>query len=276
MPILDRIRRSAGSTAPAEGEEQLGGAMSFLEHLEELRRRIFYSLVGIIVGFFVCFYYHNAIYNAMDRPLVKALAAHHQTLKLIYLNPIDPFNLYVKLALVAGLFLASPWVLYQVWLFIAPGLYKRERKYIIPFVLLTSALFISGGIFAYSFAFPMVLNFLIGYAHQFTAFPEINEYFNLFATVVLGTGLVFELPILILFLAIIGVVNSRFLLRNFRYAVLVVFIIAAVITPTADITTMVVFATPMLLLYILSIGLVYLFGRERRQRRKRAEENTGS
>lgn len=249
--------------------------MSFLEHLEELRRRIFYSLIGLAIGFFVCFYYHDAIYNIMDRPLVKALAAHRQTTKLIYFNPIDPFNLYVKLALIAGLFLASPWVLYQVWLFIAPGLYKRERKYIIPFVLLTSALFISGGVFAYSFAFPMVLNFLIGYAHQFAAAPEINEYFDLFATVVLGTGLIFELPILILFLSIIGIVNSRFLLRNFRYAVLIIFIIAAVITPTSDITTMVVFATPMLILYILSIGLAYLFGKERRQRRQRAAGNAG-
>ena len=275
MPILDRIRR-AGQASPAGGEDQLGGAMSFLEHLEELRRRIFYSLIGIAVGFFICFYYHDLIYNAMDRPLVQALAAHHETTKLIYLNPIDPFNLYVKLALIAGLFLASPWILYQVWLFIAPGLYKRERKYIIPFVLLTSALFISGGVFAYAFAFPMVLNFLIGYAQQFAAFPEINEYFNLFATVVLGTGLVFELPILILFMAILGIVNSRFLLRNFRYAVLIVFIIAAVITPTSDITTMVVFAAPMLVLYILSIGLAYLFGKERRQRRKGSEAGAGS
>ncbi len=261
MPILNRLRAANGGSTSSQG------AMSFLEHLEELRRRIFYSVLGVLAGFLICFYYHNQIYSAMDRPLVRALAAHHFTARLIYLNPIDPFNLYVKLALIAGLFLASPWVLFQVWQFISPGLYPRERRYFIPFVLFTSALFISGGIFAYAFAFPMVLNFLIGYAHHFQPNIEINEYFDLFATVVLGSGLVFELPVLILFLSLMGLVNSRFLLRNFRYAFLIIFIIAAIITPTSDITTMVVFATPMLVLYILSIGLAFLFGKERRDRR---------
>jgi len=253
---------------PSPPETELGGAMSFLEHLEELRRRLFLSAVGILVGFFVCFYYADAIYGKMEKPLVKVLADQGLNQKLVYLNPIEPFNLYVKLALIAGLFLTSPWILYQVWLFISPGLYRRERRWVVPFVLFTSGLFIAGGVFAYSYAFPMALKFLISYGHRFTPQITINEYFELFATVVLGLGLVFELPTLIFFLAILGIVNAKFLLRNFRYAVLIIFVLAAAITPTADITTMMVFAAPMLVLYLMSVGIAYLFGKDRRQRRR--------
>ncbi|MGH9534252.1 MAG: twin-arginine translocase subunit TatC [Terriglobales bacterium] len=266
MPEELQTERARGRGA---GEEPLGGTMSFLEHLQELRRRIFLSLCGVIVGFCVCFAYANEIYAFMAQPLAKAFAAHGMAgQKLGYLNPIDPFNLYIKLALIAGLFLASPWVLYQVWLFISPGLYRKERRYVVPFVLCTSALFIAGGAFAYLYAFPIALNFLVGYAHQFQPFVTINEYFNLFATVILGLGLIFELPTLIFFLSLLGVVSARFLLKNFRYAVLAIFIVAAVVTPTADITTMLVFATPMLALYAVSIGVAYIFGKDRRDRRK--------
>lgn len=245
--------------------------MSFLEHLEELRRCIFRAVVGVVLAFFACFAYADRIYGFIEIPLLAALKAHGLDQRsLVYFNPIEPFNLYVKLALIAALFLASPWVLYQVWVFIAPGLYPRERRYVVPFVLFTSALFILGGVFAYRFAFPLALDFLIGYAHRFTPQININEYFNLFATVVLGLGIVFELPTLIFFLSLLGVVNARFLIRNFQYAVLVIFIVAAVITPTADITTMVVFAAPMVGLYVLGIGIAYIFGKDRRQRRRAA------
>lgn len=262
-----QTERSRGR-APG-GEEQLGGTMSFLEHLQELRRRIFLSVCGVLVGFCVCFAYANQIYAFMARPLAKAFAAHGMAgQKLGYLNPITPFNLYIKLALIVGLFLASPWVLYQVWLFISPGLYKKERGYVVPFVLCTSALFIAGGAFAYLYAFPIALNFLIGYAHQFQPFVTIDEYFNLFATVIIGLGLIFELPTLIFFLSLLGIVTSRFLLKNFRYAVLIIFVVAAIVTPTADITTMLVFAAPMLALYVLSIGVAWIFGKDQRDRRK--------
>jgi sec-independent protein translocase protein TatC len=252
--------------ADHQNEEELGGSMSFLEHLEELRHRLFYALAGVFAGFFVAFYFHDRIWALTERPILKALAQHGNTHTLVYHNPLDPFNLYIKLSLIAGLFLASPWVLYQVWLFISPGLYRRERRYVVPFVLSTSALFLSGGLFAYLFAFPIVLNFLIGYAHGLQPLIEINEYFSLFATVVLGLGLVFELPTLIFFLAVMGLVNARMLLRNFRYAILIVFVIAAIITPTSDVTTMLVFAAPMLVLYFVSIGVAWAFGRDRRVR----------
>lgn len=261
----------------AAGDEPLGGTMSFLEHLQELRRRIFLSICGILVGFCVCFGYANQIYAFMARPMEKAFALHGMAgEKLTYLNPITPFNLYIKLALIVGLFLASPWVLYQVWLFISPGLYKKERRYVVPFVLCTSALFIAGGVFAYLYAFPIALNFLVGYAHQFRPQVTVDEYFNLFETVIIGLGLIFELPTVIFFLSLLGIVNSRFLLKNFRYAVLGIFVVAAVITPSADITTMLVFAAPMLGLYALSIGVAHIFGKDQRDRRKAKRAAAGA
>lgn len=268
--MSEKAAENPALDGPAEErQERLGGSMSFLEHLEELRRRIFLSAIGVVVGFCACFAYADQIYGFMEKPLLAAYKVNGLgAQKLVYLNPIDPFNLYIQLALIAGLFLASPWVLYQVWLFISPGLYRRERRYVVPFVFCTSALFISGGVFAYYYAFPIVLKFLVGYAHRFQPAVTVNEYFKLFATIVLGSGLVFELPTLIFFLALLGIVNSRFLIRNFRYAVLVIFIVAAAVTPTSDLTTMLVFATPMLVLYTLSIGVAYLFGKDRRRKRR--------
>jgi sec-independent protein translocase protein TatC len=269
MGLLDHLR-DPDAPGAGPGEEPLAsGTMSFLEHLEELRRCIFRAMIGVLLAFFVCFAEADRIYGFMSRPLVAILKAHHLNQNLVYFNPIDPFNLYVKLGLICALFLSSPWVLYQVWAFIRPGLYARERRWVIPFVLFTSMLFVLGGVFAYKFAFPIALNFLIGYAHRFTPQININEYFNLFATVVLGLGLVFELPTLIFFLSLLGIVNARFLLRNFRYAVLVIFILAAIVTPTSDVTTMMVFAAPMVGLYVLGIGIAYIFGKDRRDRRRR-------
>jgi sec-independent protein translocase protein TatC len=263
MALFDHFR---SAPPPPDG----GATMSFLQHLEELRRRIFLALLGVVIAFFGCFAFADDIYGFMEKPLTAILKAHGLDQHLVYFNPIDPFNLYVKLGLICALFVASPWVLYQLWAFISPGLYPRERRFVIPFVLGTSALFIAGGVFAYRYAFPLALDFLIGYAHRFTPQININEYFDLFATVVLGLGLVFELPTLIFFLSLLGLVNARFLIRNFRYAVLVIFVLAAAITPTADITTMMVFAAPMLGLYVLGIGIAYLFGKDRRARRRAA------
>ncbi len=241
--------------------------MSFLQHLEELRRRIFLALIGVFVAFCICFSFADPIYGFIQRPMTASLKAYGLNGHLVYFNPVDPFNLYVKLGLICGLFLASPWILYQVWGFIRPGLYPRERRWVIPFVLCTSALFIAGGAFAYLYAFPLVLHFLIGYAHRFTPEININEYFNLFSTVVLGVGVVFELPTLIFFLSLLGLTNARWLWQNFRYAILGAFVLAAAITPTADITTMTVFAAPLIGLYGLGIGIAYVVGKNRQRRR---------
>ncbi|OFW26963.1 MAG: twin arginine-targeting protein translocase TatC [Acidobacteria bacterium RIFCSPLOWO2_12_FULL_60_22] len=237
--------------------------MSFLDHLDELRRRIFYSLIAIVVGFGVCWTFADELYAALALPITQILRELKMDDHLVYTNPVAVFNLYIQLAFLAGLFLASPFVLLQVWNFISPGLYPRERKYAIPFIFLCSLLFISGGAFAYLIAFPAALRFLLNFSSQFRPMITVNEYFSLATTIILGLAIVFELPVLILFLTLLRVMTPGFLLRNFRYAVLVIFIAAAAITPTPDIPTMMLFATPLMVLYLFGIGLSYLVLRRR-------------
>ncbi|MGC1645071.1 MAG: twin-arginine translocase subunit TatC, partial [Candidatus Sulfotelmatobacter sp.] len=175
-----------------------------------------------------------------------------------YLNPTDPFNLYLKVAALAGLFLTSPFVLYQVWMFISPGLYRNEKKYVVPFMVSTIALFVSGGYFGFKIVYPRALDFLIGFGKQFQPMITIGEYTQLFLSIVLGMGLIFEMPILVFFLALMGIMSPSFMVKNFRYSILVIFIIAAIVTPTPDIVNMCVFAAPMLALYGVSIGVAYM------------------
>ncbi len=247
-------------------EPEHGGAggdelarMTLLEHLDELRRRLGISLAAILVGFLVCWVYAKPIFAWLQRPVTQFLPEGD---KLAFTGLIDPFMLYMKVGLLAGIFLASPVVLYQIWLFVAPGLYRSERRTVVPFVVFTTAFFLLGGYFGYAVAFPMVCRFLLQVGSEFKQVITINEYFSMASKTILGLGLVFELPVLILFLARIGVVNYRFLLRQFRYAVIIIFIIAAVITPTPDVATQSVFAIPMVLLYLLGILVAWLFGKK--------------
>jgi sec-independent protein translocase protein TatC len=244
--------------------------MSFLEHLEELRRRIIWSAISMAGGFAICYYFHEQMYDLMQKPIMKALKSHGLDQKLVYLNPTDPFNMYLKVSFIAGLFLASPFVLYQVWLFIAPGLYKNERKYVTPFMFSTVGLFVAGGIFGFKMVYPAALDFLIGYSHQFAPMITISEYTDLFMTIIVGLGLVFEMPILVFFLALVGIVSANWMWKNLRYSILVIFVIAAIITPTTDIMNMCLFAAPMILLYIVSIGVAWLV--HPKNRRKRGEK----
>ena len=245
--------------------------MGFMEHLEELRKRIILSVVSIGVGFGVCYWWHDKIFSWMQAPIVFALKNHNLPVNLVYTNPTDPFNMYLKVSLIVGIFVASPFVLYQVWAFIAPGLYKNERRYVAPFMFSTVGLFLAGGLFAYKMVYPAALDFLIGYSQQFTPMITINEYTNLFMTIVLWLGVIFEMPILVFFLALFGIVSSGWMWRNFRYSILVIFIIAAVITPTTDIMNMCIFAAPMIVLYAGSIGVAYIV--HPKQRKKRDEKN---
>jgi sec-independent protein translocase protein TatC len=244
-------------------------AMSFLEHLEELRRRIIYCIVAIAVGFFACWSYADNIFGLMQRPIMEALRRNGMAEKLVYLSPTEPFNLYLKIGALAGLFVVSPFVLYQVWLFISPGLYRNEKRYIFPFMFSTVGLFLAGGLFGYKLVYPAALDFLIGYGKQFQPMITIHEYTDLFLTVILGLGVVFELPILVFFLALMGVVSAGWMWRNVRYSILVIFIIAAIITPTTDILNMCIFAAPMVVLYLGSIGIAWLV--HPKQRKARAE-----
>jgi sec-independent protein translocase protein TatC len=243
-------------------------AMSFLEHLEELRKRIIYSLIAVTVGFFACWNYHEFIFRYVQRPVMDALQRNGMAEKLVYLNPTEPFNLYLKVAFLAGLFVASPFVLYQVWLFISPGLYRHEQRYVLPFMFSTVFLFLGGGLFAYKMVYPAALNFLIDYGKQFQPMITIGEYTDLFLTIMLGMGLIFEMPILVFFLSMMGIVSPRWMWHNVRYSILVIFIVAAILTPTTDILNMCLFAAPMVGLYILSIGVAWMVHPAQRRARQ--------
>ena len=261
------------SAAEASTDEQKRDAMptmGFLDHLEELRRRLVYAIAAVGVGFGICWWKVERIYDIMQRPMMEALKANGLSEKLVYLNPVEPFNLYLKIAALAGLFLTSPFVLYQVWMFISPGLYRNEKRYVVPFMISTIALFTTGGYFGYRVVFPRALGFLVHFGRQFTPTITISEYTSLFLSIILGMGLVFEMPILIFFLALMGIVSASFMLKNFRYAILLIFIIAAIVTPTPDILSMCIFAAPMVALYGVSIGIAWLV--HPKQRRSRAEK----
>jgi sec-independent protein translocase protein TatC len=260
-------------TAQKRASEEMTG-MSFLEHLEELRRRIIYSFLYIAGGFGVCWWFHEQIFAMMQKPIMQALHNHHMEQKLVYLNPTDAFNMYLKVAFLAGIFVASPFVLYQVWLFISPGLYRNERRYVLPFMFSTVGLFVGGGYFGYRMVYPAALDFLIGFSSQFTPMITIGEYTDLFLTIIAGLGLVFEMPILVFFLSLMGILTAGWMWRNLRYSILVIFIIAAIITPTTDIMNMCIFAAPMIVLYLVSIAIAWFV--HPTQRKKRAAKATSS
>ena len=252
MPVLPE------RTAPALSEEELA-RMSLMEHLEELRARIFWSLVSLIVAFGPCWYYVKEIFGFLQRPIQELRPGE----KLVFTGLADPFLLYFKVALLAAVFLAAPFILFQIWRFVAPGLYRRERLFLIPFLLFGSLFFLGGGAFAYYVAFPLAADFLLSMAEGFEMMLTVERYFSFLLTMILGLGLMFELPIVILVLAAIGVVTPQFLLRNFRWAVIIIFVISAIITPTPDIVNLCVFAIPALLLYLLGIGAAYVVAPKR-------------
>ena len=258
-----------GTPTDTQSREELLRQMSFLEHLEDLRKRLINSAIAIVVGFLACYGFHEKLYGLMQVPIINALREHHLSESLVYLNPIEPFNLYVKISAMAGIFVASPVILYQIWSFISPGLYRHEKKYIAPFMVSTVGLFLAGGLFGYKVAFPTALKFLLDFSSQFTPMITIKEYTDLFLTIVIGLGAIFEMPILIFFLALMGIVSAKWMIENFRYAILAIFIIAAIVAP-ADVWSMCIFAAPMLALYVLSIGVAWLVHPERRNRAKEA------
>src|SRR6266567_2740536 len=256
-----------------EPEPETMPSMSFLDHLEELRKRIFHSLIAVGCGMGVCWWYHEQLFGFMQKPIMETLKRQGID-RLVFLTPTEPFNLYLKISALAGLFVTSPYVLYQVWLFISPGLYRKEKKYAVPFMVSTIFLFVAGGYFGYRVVYPAALDFLVGkMGTQFTPLINIHEYTDLFLTVILGLGLVFEMPVLIFFLALMGVVSAGWMWRNIRYAILVIFIIAGALAPTPDIGSMIVFASPMLVLYAISIGIAWFVHptqRKAREARKNA------
>jgi sec-independent protein translocase protein TatC len=254
-----------------DSEEDGMARMSFLEHLEELRKRLLLAIGGVGVAFFICLLFSDELWSIVMGPAYRALVELHvnpPTLKLI--SPMDTFQiLWMKVPILFAVFLSSPWILYQVWAFIAPGLYKKEKRLAGPFVLSSAGLFILGGFFAYFVAFRYGLEFLLGLGIGKGIDPSVNvnEYYDLFVDVMLGVGIVFEIPILLFLLTLVRIVNPGFLVRHSRYAILIIVILAAIITPTGDVFNLTLFATPMIILFYVGIFASYLLVLHRENRR---------
>ena len=246
--------------------------MTFFEHLSELRKRIIYSLYAIAIGAFIGVYLSKYFVAWIDKPMLKALADAHLDPKLIYTHPAGYLNLVITVGVYLGIVLASPIVLYQIWLFVAPALYKHERGAVTGFLFSTVFLFLAGIAFGYFITLPYVLHFLVSPGPLFmiqrdvTPMISVNEYFDLILLILLGVGLMFELPVLIFFLSLFGIVTPKFLWRNFRYAILVIAVVAAIVTPTPDAMTMLVFMAPMIALYFLGIVVSSVVTRRRERR----------
>jgi sec-independent protein translocase protein TatC len=246
---------------PDDDDESPGGKMSFLEHLDELRKRIVNACLAVAVGIAVTFWWINPIFNFILAPTRRALPP---GVKLVYTEPGEAFSLYITVALIAGVVVAAPFIMYQVWMFIAPGLYSNEKRMAIPFVLFTTIGFIAGSAFNHYIAFPYLMAFFASFNTPDLAFmPKLEEVFGLYSKMLIGMGIVFQMPAVVFFLAKMKMISARFLLTNFKYAILIIFIAAAVITPSGDMMTQTIFAAPMIGLYLLSVLIAWVVGPKR-------------
>ncbi len=257
---------------PSEEDDEEGMArMSFLEHLEELRKRLILALGGIGVSFVLCLLFSDQLWDFVRAPATTVLTNLHVNPPVLrMISPMDGFQImWMKIPLLFSIFLSSPWVLYQVWAFISPGLYKKEKRYAVPFVVSSAGLFVAGGFFAYFIAFRFGLEFLLSMGLGKGVEPGISltEYYDVFVDVMLGVGVVFEIPILIFLLTLLHVVSPSFLVRHSRYAILAIVILAAFITPTGDVFNLALFATPMIVLFYVGIFAGYLLVLRREKRR---------
>lgn len=240
---------------PVDDDEVRDGKMGFLDHLDELRQRLIRSLLAVAIGMLVAFAFIDRIVNFMLAPTRQMLPA---GTKLIYTQPGEAFGLYINVALIAGVLLASPFVMFQVWRFMAPGLYANEKKLVIPFVTLTSLGAVGGAAFSHYVMFPALIAFFGTFQSTDLAFmPRLEDVFDLYTKMLVGMCVVFQIPTVAFFLARLRLVTARFLWRNFKYAFLLIFIVAAVLTPTADPWNQMVFAAPMVALYLVSILIVW-------------------
>jgi sec-independent protein translocase protein TatC len=264
MALVPFPGQARPSPTPAPGSddpedfEGSGARMSFLEHLDELRKRLLVSAAALFLGFLAAFAFIPYVFEFVMRPLTEVLPGGG---RLIYTEPTEAFLLYLKVAALAGLVLASPAILLQVWLFIAPGLYVHEKRFAIPFVLFSTAFFVGGALFSHFFVFPFAWRFFASFSTEYMEFtPRIAPTFALYAKMLLAFGLVFQMPTLVFFLARMGVVSAGFLIRHTKYAVLLIVIISAVLTPP-DVVSQVLMALPMVGLYGVSILIAWIFAR---------------
>src|SRR4051794_37448404 len=278
---LDKIRHTLGGASlppappPPPGEDEDDDddgmiRMSFMGHLEELRTRLLRMVFGVILAAVGCLSFSKQLWEFVRQPAKVALTSLGYKEDLVQITPMEAFNvIWFKMPLMCAVFVASPWILYQVWGFISPGLYRRERRWAAPFIIISAGLFILGGCFAYFVVFRYGLTFLlsIGVTNELVPMVTISEYFDLFVNVMLGVGLVFELPVLIFFLTLLRILSPAFLIRHSRYAILAIVIAAAIITPTPDVFNLMLFAAPMVLLFYIGIFASYLLVLNRENRR---------
>jgi sec-independent protein translocase protein TatC len=259
---MDDFSRNARS--PLNRAELPG--MSLIEHLEELRKRIIHSAVYLAIGFVIAYAFREQLYGFVQAPLDQL------HIPLNFTHPTDGLALYLKTSFVGGAILASPFILFQIWLFISPGLYAREKRYVWPFMFATIGLFLAGAYFGYRWVLPGAIKVLvIDYGHKFHPILTIEDYTGFFLAIILGLGIAFELPILMFFLALFGIVDAKFLMRNFKYGVLVIFVISGILCPIPDPLGMTLFACPLLLLYLLGAGAAFMAHPSRRKRKTRVD-----
>jgi sec-independent protein translocase protein TatC len=254
--------QSGALQLPPDDEDEVGaGRMSFLEHLEELRKRIINACLGIAVGIGLSFFFIQTIYDFLTAPAISTLP---EGSKLIYTQPTEAFSLYITISLISGAVIAAPFIMYQVWMFIAPGLYAHEKKFVIPFVVFSTLGFLAGAAFNHYVAYPFIMIYFASFnTADLTYMPQLSEVFDLYVKMLLGLGVVFQMPTIVYFLAKVRIVTARFLLSQFKYAVLIIVVVAAVITPTGDPVTLMVFSAPMVGLYLLSIAIAWVVGPKR-------------
>jgi len=245
---------------PSTGEKADDeNSMGLLDHLNELRQRLTRAIIAAAIGFAICWCFVDQLFDVVMHPLLAALPAgtHAQ-----YTTLPEAFFTRMEIAFVTGFFLASPAIFYQIWAFVAPGLYDEEKKYILPIAFLSAAFFITGGIFCYFVVFPFAFNFFISYSTpEILMTPKISDYLSFVLKLMFAFGLIFEMPIFTLFLARLGILTAAMMRKGRRYAIVVIFILAAILTPP-DVISQVLMACPMLLLYELSIGVAAIFGRK--------------
>jgi len=247
-------------------EQDVGGRMSFFEHLADLRTRLFHAFGAIALGAVVGVSIAKYILNFFARPMTNALRHAGLNPQMIITHPVGYLDIYITIGLYFGIVLAMPYVLYQVWLFVAPGLYRHERKAVAGFVTSAFLLFLGGLAFSYYVILPYLLKFLVQFSSgdQFTPLISIDEYYPFLFKVLFGVGIVFELPVLVFLLALFNIVTPQFLWKHFRYAILIITIVAAIITPTPDAMTMLIFMAPMIILYLAGIGVAWMVVRKKR------------
>jgi sec-independent protein translocase protein TatC len=260
--MSDATTELEAETGTPEPEHE-SGKMSFLEHLDELRKRLVHIAAYIGIGFLVSWFFHDRIYNFLAVPMTKTLPPGK---KLVYTSITDPFTVYMKVAFIAGIFLTIPFILYEIWKFIAPGLYRKEKKYVVPFLISSIFLFLAGATFCYLIILPASFKFLNQMGSAFDPMIKIDDYLDFTNMMLLGLGLIFEMPVIVAFLSIFGLVSAKFLWEKFKYAIVAIVVLAAIISPTGDAFNLMVWSAPMILLYFISIGVAAIFGWKRKKK----------